>query len=265
MNPARALSAWDLALSATLLVVAAGLSLALSLGLARRLSVAALRTVLQLLAIGLVLKWVFARAEPLWVVILMVSMVANAALAGVQRAEERYPGVFVHALLAIGVSSLATTFTVTEAILGVTPWYTPQYLIPLLGMVLGNTLTGISLCLEQTVGGLRKERTSIEGTLALGATIWEATRPVIRAGVRAGLVPILNAMSVVGLVSLPGMMTGQILAGADPLTAVGYQIVVMFMVAGGTAIGTVTIALLAFRRLTTKDHQLRDHPLHRAR
>lgn len=256
MNPAAALSPWDLAASGALLMIAAGLSLALQLGLAKRLGIAALRTLLQLLAIGLVLRWVFARAEPLWVVLLIVSMIANAALAGVQRSQERYPGVLLHALLAIGVSSLATTFTVTEAVIGITPWYAPRYLIPLLGMVLGNTLTGISLCLERTVGSLRSERATIEGTLALGATIWEATRPMVRAGIRAGLIPILNAMSVVGLVSLPGMMTGQILAGAEPITAVSYQIVVMFMIAGGTATGTVLIAMLAFRRLTTKDHQL---------
>ena len=97
----------------------------------------------------------------------------------------------------------------------------------------------------------------MEGLLALGATRWEAARDVVRAAIRTGLVPIMNAMMVVGLVSLPGMMTGQILSGVDPLDAVKYQIVILFLIAAATTLGVVSAVLLGYRRLFTASHQFR--------
>jgi putative ABC transport system permease protein len=96
----------------------------------------------------------------------------------------------------------------------------------------------------------------IEGDLALGATRWEAARPLIGEALRTGMIPTINAMMVMGLVSLPGMMTGQMLAGASPTAAVRYQIVIMFMIAATTALGTLAVILLAFRTLFNRKHQL---------
>ena len=124
-------------------------------------------------------------------------------------------------------------------------------------MVLGNSLTGISLCLDSLLERFDAGRPEIEMWLALGATRWEAARGALRDGVRRGMVPMLNAMTVVGIVSLPGMMTGQILAGASPLEAVRYQIVVMFMLAASSAVGSILIALLVWRRAFNDRHQLR--------
>ena len=95
----------------------------------------------------------------------------------------------------------------------------------------------------------------IEALLALGATRWEAARQPVQQAVRTGLIPIINAMMVVGIVSLPGMMTGQLLAGVSPIEAVKYQIVIMFLRASGTALGTVAVVLLSYRRLFNDDHQ----------
>ena len=95
----------------------------------------------------------------------------------------------------------------------------------------------------------------VETLLALGATRWEASRTAIQQAVRTGMIPTINTMMIVGLVSLPGMMTGQLLAGMDPLDAVKYQIVIMFLIAAGTSLGTFSIVLLGYRRLFTLDHQ----------
>ncbi|MFP6659456.1 MAG: ABC transporter permease, partial [Pirellulales bacterium] len=102
---------------------------------------------------------------------------------------------------------------------------------------------------------LAARRDQVEMLLSLGATRWEAARPAVRQSVRTGMTPIINAMMVVGVVSLPGMMTGQILSGAAPLDAVKYQIVIMFLIASATAMGTVSIVLLGYRRLFNADHQ----------
>jgi putative ABC transport system permease protein len=123
--------------------------------------------------------------------------------------------------------------------------------------VLGNSLTGISLALDALLTDLDEHRDRVEMELSLGATRWEAVRGPLREAVRRGMIPMLNSMTVVGIVSLPGMMTGQILEGASPLAAVKYQIVVMFMLAASSALGSMGVALIVYRRVTNERHQLR--------
>jgi len=141
------------------------------------------------------------------------------------------------------------------ALVRVQPWYSPHYAIPLVGMILGNTLNGIALGLDRLGSELNARRAEVESLLALGATRWEAAREPVRQAIRTGMIPIINAMMVVGIVSLPGMMTGQLLAGVDPIQAVKYQIVIMFLIASGTALGTVGVVLLSYRRLFNANHQ----------
>lgn len=247
----------QLALSAIFVLAAGALSLALRLGIEKRLAVASVRTVVQLLLVGYVLQWVFALREPFVVSALLTLMVALASRAAVGRSSRRYGGVHAVAFATLAVTGLTTTLGATELVVGVTPWWRPQYVVPLLGMVLGNGLTGISLCLDDLLATLAERRHEVEAELALGATRWEAARGPVRESIRRGMIPMINAMSVVGIVSLPGMMTGQILEGADPLRAVRYQIVIMFMLAGATAFGCMLLALVTYRRLFNARHQLR--------
>ncbi|HKL22502.1 MAG TPA: ABC transporter permease, partial [Tichowtungia sp.] len=124
-------------------------------------------------------------------------------------------------------------------VVGPEPWYAPRYAIPLLGMLLGNTMNGLSLSLNHLTLNVRQNRAVIETRLALGQTKTEAVDDIRRESVRTGLIPIVNSMAAAGLVSLPGMMTGQILAGNPPVDAVKYQILIMFLIAGGTGFGTL--------------------------
>ena len=146
---------------------------------------------------------------------------------------------------------LFRSFAVTGLIVQVEPWYEPRYVIPLAGMVLGNSMTGIALALERVFADLDRRSDELLALTALGATPWEAAHQSVRDALRAGLIPTINSMAAAGIVFIPGMMAGQILAGADPLTATGYQIVVMLMVAAATAIGSVTAVLLTYRRRFT--------------
>lgn len=255
-TPILPLSNFDLLLAALFVVAAGVTSLSLGLRLERRLAWASVRTVVQLLLVGYVLRWVF-DVRSVWLVLAMAAvMLLVAAQSAVARTQTRFAGLWLRALVTLTATGLLTTTVVTGVIVGAKPWYQPQYFIPLLGMVLGNGLNGVSLCLDALLDALRRQRDEIEMELALGATRWEAARDKIADAVRRGMIPIINSMMVVGVVSLPGMMTGQILAGADPLVAVRYQIVVMFMVAGATALGCVGAALLAYRRLFTSEHRL---------
>lgn len=256
MNTAlQQLSLVDVAIAALLIVVNGAVSAALSLGLGRKLALAALRTVVQLLAIGYVLGWVF-RFDRWYVVLpLMALMTAVAGLAGASRGEHGYRGQRVDSIVSIWLSAWLVAAVGLFAVIRIHPWYAPQYAIPILGMILGNTLTGVSLAIERMTQALTARRDRVEMALALGATRWEAAQAPARQAVRAGMIPTLNQMAVVGVVSLPGMMTGQVLAGQSPLQAVRYQIVIMFLIAAASALGTVGAVLLTYRRLFSPEHR----------
>ncbi|HSO23722.1 MAG TPA: iron export ABC transporter permease subunit FetB [Chondromyces sp.] len=251
---------------ATVLVIAAGaISVALGLGIERRLAVAAARTVVQLGLLGLVLERIFAVRDPLLVVALLLLMTVFAAREAIGRASRRYRGVLLDAWLTMAATCLIVGGVVTQVVVGVTPWYDPQYVIPLLGMILGNSLTGISLCLDRFLDHLAVRTAEVELRIAYGATRREALAAPLQDAVRTGMVPIINSMAAAGIVSLPGMMTGQILAGSPPLQAVAYQIVVMFMIAAAVAFGAMMVVVLAGRHFMGKDATLRLERLTSAR
>ena len=249
------LSLWDVASAALLIVVNGAVSVALKLDLERKLAWAAVRTVVQLLAIGYVLGWVFQFDRWFVVLPLMVAMTLIAGFAGAQRGARTYTGQRVDSIVSIWVSSWLVAAVGLFVVIRIRPWYEPQYAIPILGMILGNTLTGVSLGIERMTEELTARRDRVDMALALGATRWEAAQAPARQAVRAGMIPTLNQMAVVGIVSLPGMMTGQVLAGQSPLQAVRYQIVIMFLIAAASALGTVLAVLLTYRRLFSADHR----------
>lgn len=245
------------ALSALLLVANVLLSWILRLGLGARLLVVSVRMTVQLVLIGYVLDWIFSLDRPLEVVILAFVMATLASVAAVGRTSRRFAGVYLDSLVSVLGSAFLVTGISLVGIIDVRPWWDAHYLVPLLGMVLGNALTGISLSVDRFVEGLEDRRDGIEARLALGATSWEAALEEVRGAIRTGMIPTLNSMAVMGLVSLPGMMTGQILAGAAPGDAVRYQIVIMFMIASATALGMLAMVALAFRTVFDRAHRLR--------
>lgn len=247
---------WQLAAASTLIGFNVLFSLILKLRLEQQLFIAALRMVCQLLLVGLILEWVFTLNNFLWILGVALIMVTMAAFSAVNRTKRRYRNIYWNSLIAILGSAFLVTGFGLKGVIQIEPWFHPQYLFPLLGMVLGNTLTGISLALERFMEDLSLRQNEIEGLLALGATRWEAAHQGITEAIRAGMIPTINSMMVMGIVSLPGMMTGQILAGANPLDAIRYQIVIIFMIAAASAMGVISITLLAYFSLFNKQHQL---------
>ncbi|VVE75922.1 putative iron export permease protein FetB [Pandoraea captiosa] len=250
----KTLSLTDVALATLLIAINGVISLFLQLDLERKLAWAAVRTVTQLLAIGYLLGWVFHYDRWFVVLPLMVAMTLVAGFAGAGRGRSTYRGQRGDSVVSVWLSSWLVAALGLFVIIRIRPWYEPQYAIPILGMVLGNALTGVALGIERMTEELTAHRDRVEMMLSLGATRWEAARLAARQAVRAGMIPTLNQMSVVGVVSLPGMMTGQVLAGQSPLGAVRYQIVVMFLIASAAGLGTVIAVLLIYRRLFSEDH-----------
>ncbi|MBK8909371.1 MAG: iron export ABC transporter permease subunit FetB [Rhodospirillales bacterium] len=253
------LDALDVVLAALLLLINGGLSLWLDLRLERQLTVAAARMVVQLLLVGLVLEGLFALVSPSLTALVMSVMALFAAHEIRARQSRNIAGWWSYGIGG-GAMSLAGFLVAVFALAVVvqpTPWYHPQYAIPLFGMVLGNAMTGISLGLNTLTTTMVRERAAIEAQLMLGAARWDALRPALRESLRSGFMPIINSMAAAGVVFLPGMMTGQILAGVDPAEAVKYQLVIMFLIAGATGSGVLLATFATALRLTDERHRLR--------
>ncbi len=256
MDAYIALTYWQVALAALLIIVNGAISLILRLGMERTLLLASIRTVLQLLLIGLVLEWVFRIQSWYIVVAILAIMTLIAGVTAAQRNRRRFPGIWFNTIVSVWAASwLVTAYGLLVVIQNTTAWYAPQYAIPLLGMILGNALNGTSIGLNTFTETLVAQREQVESALTLGATRWEAARLPLQQAVRTGMIPIINAMMVVGIVSLPGMMTGQLLSGTSPLEAVKYQIVIMFLIASATGLCTVSVVVLSFFRLFNSQHQ----------
>ena len=254
-----ALSFWDLALTSVLVLIDAALSILLRLNIHRSLLIAAVRMVVQLALVGMVLTTLFAFVSPLWTGLAALGMVLFAGREIAQRQERPFSGLWsfgIGTLCMMIASGLVTSFALLTAVRP-DPWYDPRYAIPLLGMILGNCMTGIALGLDTLTSGATAKRTAVEAKLMLGGTRFEAMQPVMREALRRALLPIINSMSATGVVSLPGMMTGQILGGVAPAEAVKYQILIMFLIVGGTGLGAVAAVLGEVLRLTDSRHRLR--------
>lgn len=242
---------FDLALAAPLIVVAVALSRWQRLGLARGFIIGALRALVQLMAVGYVLVYLF-QSSRWWLVLLALGVMLAAATSASTRRGKKVPAKDRRALLGISgtamlLASGVTLAYVTQVMLRVHPWYAPRYLVPLFGMIVGNAMTAAALAAERLASEMELRRGEVEAYLALGASPARAAAEPVRRALTAALIPSVNGLMVVGLVQLPGMMTGQILAGQSPLLAVRYQIVVAFMLAGATAM-TAAMVVLWYRR-----------------
>ena len=253
---------FDLSLALGLILIAVGISSWQRLGLARDFIVGAIRTIVQLLLVGYVLVYIFALSR--WYItvaaLLLMTVVATFAAVGRQKVTSRKKvGGGLHRITGVAML-LGSGFTlvyISTLVVRVHPWYDPRYMIPIFGMIVGSAMNGASIALERLAAEMEARKAEIEAYLALGATYQQATRQVVRQALRAALIPTVNALMVVGIVTLPGMMTGQILAGSSPLTAVRYQIVVVFMQTAAVAITTVVLTLWYRRTFFTGALQLR--------
>ena len=237
----------QLAIGLVFVLVAGIASLCHALKLERDLIIGTVRTFAQLFLLGYVLKFIFKLDNPLLVLAVFAFMIFFAGWEIRNRVKEKQISYFWPLFASMTISYMVVSYVVTAVLVNVDPWWKPQYFIPLGGMVIGNSMNATAIALERLLGDLRKRRLEVEAMLCLGADYREATKNVLRDAMRAGMIPSINAMMGAGVVFIPGMMTGQILAGANPVQAVRYQIIVMIMLVGSTAIGSLLVVYLVRR------------------
>lgn len=247
----------DLVFAYGLILLAVGLARLVRIGEERRMLWASVRMVVQLIAVGYLLHLVFAVRSPLPVVVMLLVMAGFSLQVMGARVRHRMPRFYRVVGSSIFIGCGGVTFFFCALVVGYAPWYDPRYLIPLAGMIIGNSMNGASLAAERLSSEIRERREEIETALCLGATSRQASGTALSAAFRAALIPTMNTMAATGIVSLPGMMTGQILSGTEPIVAVRYQIAIMCAITGAVAVTSFLILLQGYRHYFTAAHQLK--------
>ncbi len=250
------LSAYQLVFGLIFILAAGFSSIALNLGLHRDIFWGTVRMISQLVLMGYILKYVFQLNSPWLVLLVFTVMIVFAANIIKGRVKENKIAYYTPTLVSMFLSYMVVTYLVTAVVINVDPWYHPRYFIPLGGMVVGNSMNAIAISLERLFSQLRDKVAVVETYLSLGADYREASAAITREAIAAGMIPAVNSLMGMGIVFLPGMMTGQILAGADPILAIKYQLVIMMMIVGATAMGSILVTLLVRRRCFSADGRL---------
>ncbi|PWI57041.1 ABC transporter permease [Sulfoacidibacillus thermotolerans] len=228
------------------------LSMWLKLGVERDIVIATIRSSIQLLAVGYVLKIVFGLNNPLFM-ILMIALMIGVATQNAAKRGKGIPRVSFKILFAIAITEIiAQSFLIGLNIIPAKA----QYLIPISGMIIGNAMIVSGLLLNRLQAEAHSHRQEIITVLALGGTPKQSIVPFVKQAIRASLIPTIDSAKTTGLVQLPGMMTGQIIAGADPILAVRYQLVVLFTFMASAMIASITLGFLTYPSLFNRYHQL---------
>lgn len=225
----------------------------------KEILLSSVRMTLQLILTGYVLIYIFENPHPLITIAIIVLM----EIFAVGTVFHKFKGKLSQKLkrviaLSMSVGTLCCLFYFLLAVVQIDPWYDPQYFVPIAGMIVGNSMTGISLGIKSLTEGMTMQKNLVEEALVLGATPTMATRDIINSTFDGAIMPTINSMLGMGIVFLPGMMTGQILSGIAPTTAIAYQIAIMLGILGSVSLSVILMLILGYRTFFNEQDQLVD-------
>jgi putative ABC transport system permease protein len=225
----------------------------------KQITIATLRMTIQLILAGYILTYIFENPHPLLTIFIILVMevfaIRNVYKQVKQRLSKEMKRIITFSMLS---GSLASLFYFNLVVIHFSPWYEPRYFIPIAGMIIGNSMTGITLGVRTLIQGFSSEREKIEGALMLGADPQTAAKPYVDNAFDSAILPTINNMLGMGIVFLPGMMTGQILSGVSPLMAIEYQIAILLGILGSVSLTVLLFILLGYRTFFTEDSRLRE-------
>jgi len=219
--------------------------------------IGSVRMTIQLILTGYILSYIFDNPNPFVTIIYLLIMLAFAVHNTFKRVKVKLKNnlkILIGFSLAIGTIISLLYFLII--VVRISPWYNPRYFIPIAGMIVGNAMTGITLGVTRLVDGMTNQKYAIEGALMLGATPKDATRSIVNNAFDSAILPTINNMVGMGIVSLPGMMTGQILSGTSPLVAIQYQIAIMLAICGSVSLTVILFVQLAYKTFFNERCQL---------
>ncbi|KXG76591.1 ABC transporter permease [Thermotalea metallivorans] len=257
MNGIIDLSFWQLA-SAYIFVVALLIIVKMK-GIAREqeILISSVRMTLQLIIVGYVLSYLFEHENPLYT-LLIIGVMEVFAILNIYKRIKAKMSVKLKKVIALSMfaGTILSIFYFLFVVIQISPWYKTQYFVPLAGMIIGNSMTGISLGVDRLVDGMRSKKDTIETALMLGATPKMAAKTIVDHAFDSAIMPTINSMVGMGIVFLPGMMTGQILSGTSPLTAIEYQIAIMLGILGSVSLTVILFVQLGYKSFFNKQKQL---------
>ena len=239
-------------LSFSFVMIAIFLSMAFKLGLGRDLIITSIRATIQLLIVGYILKMVFGFNHPFVVVLMLLIMITVAAKNAAKRGKG-LPYIFWKIFLTISIVELITQGFLLG--LQIVP-ATPQYVISISGMIIGNSMIIVNLFLNRLKGEVEMRKEEIQLVLSLGGSMKQSIYPILKQSIRSSLIPTIEGQKTIGLVQLPGMMTGQIIAGADPIQAVRFQLLIVFLIMSAASLTAIILGFLVYPVLFNKNQQL---------
>ena len=223
----------------------------------KEIIISSVRMTLQLILVGYALVYIFDHPNPLLTILIIALMEAFSIYTVFKKFKKRL-SIRLKRVIAFSMctGTLSCLLFFLLVVIRITPWYDPQYFIPIAGMIVGNSMTGISLGVKSLLDGMTTHRVLVEEALTLGATPYEASKEIVNNAFDAAILPTINSMVGMGIVFLPGMMTGQILSGTLPTTAIAYQIAIMLGILGAVSLTVILMLILGYRTFFNKEIQL---------
>ena len=252
MNGINNISITSLLISSSLVLITLFFSYWQKLKLEKEVIIGVVRAVVQLVIVGYILEYVFGYKNPVFTTLLLLFMIFNAAYNAAKRGKTIKNGLII-SFISI---TIGTIVTLSILVLSKTIQYEPYQIIPISGMIVGNSMVALGLCYKQIASDFKSKREEVETKLSLGADILPSSIEIIRDSIKTGMLPTIDSAKTLGIVSLPGMMTGLILAGSSPLEAIKYQIMVTFMLLSTTSISSFIACYLSYRSFFNSRKQL---------
>lgn len=246
------MNVWSLTFASSLVFIAMFISYYQKLAIEKEIIVGTVRAVIQLTIVGYILHYIFAANNYLFTLAMICVMILVAGNNAAKRGKG-IPGVFYYITVSIAI---AATITLAILVFFKAIHFVPQEVIPVSGMIIGNSMVSSGLTVSRLKDEIKSRALEIQTALALGATARQSVQKILKIAIKTGMMPTIDGMKTLGIVQLPGMMTGLILGGVDPINAVKYQIMVTFMLASTVAISCFSVAFLTYRRFFTAHHQL---------
>jgi len=252
MNGSNSINLTSLLIVSSLVIITLVFSYSQKLKLEKEIIFSAIRAVVQLVAVGYVLEYIFGFKSPIFTTLLLLFMTFNASYNAAKRGKAIKHGIMISFLSIISGTIVTLTILIISKIIA----YEPFQIIPISGMIISNSMVALGLCYKQITSDFKNKREEIETKLSLGADILPSSIGIIRDSIKTGMLPTIDSAKTLGIVSLPGMMTGLILAGVSPVEAIKYQIMVTFMLLSTTSISSFIACYLSYRSFFNSKKQL---------
>ncbi len=227
------------------------------IGREKEIIISSVRMTLQLVLAGFLLVYVFENPSPFITSAIIIIMLSFAIFTVIRKYKnEMSKPLKLVIFFSMSAGTLLCLIYFLMVVVRIWPWYNPRYFIPIAGMIIGNSMTGISLGAKSLIEGMTEQKRLVEEALILGATPRAASRKIINNSFDSAILPTINSMVGMGIIFLPGMMTGQILSGPSPLTAIAYQIAIMLGILGAVSLTVIIMLQLGYRTFFNRQDQL---------